>query len=172
MSTFSGRYIKEPSDLLVVATEAQIILALCDGRQVRAQTFADLSDEELSVIVAVANKLIEGAEATLESYAQRRGYALPLLPVNSDVMEVLAQWVWIGALQRGGTLSVVDANKQRQELRDGPLEDIATGNLILTAGMNTTADPPSSNVHSISDSVSRATDGSVERVSRQSLAVW
>lgn len=172
MSTFAGSYIKEPGDLLVVATEDQIILALCDGQQVTAKTFAELTVDELAIVVNVANALIAPAEATIDSYAKKRGYATPLYPVDSDVRELAAQLVWISALQRGGTLSIVDANKLRNDLRDGALSDIADGKLVLTAAMNTANAAPGSHIHSITDAASRDTTGRVERTSRAQWARW
>jgi len=167
MSTFAGSYIKEPGDLLVVATEDQIILALCDGQQVTAKKFDDLSPQELAIIVRVANELIPAAESTINSAARKRGYAIPLGPVvDADIIEIAAQLVWISALQRGGTLSIVDANKLRNDLRDGVLKDIADGDLVLTAIFDTATEAPGSLVHSITDAASRDTTGSVERVSR------
>lgn len=171
MQTFAGSYVQEPGDLLVVATEAQLILALCDGLQVTAQTFDELSEDELAVIQRVGNSLIGPAEKTLESYAKRRGYAIPLSPVDADVMEIIANWFWIGALQRGGTLSSTDANKQREDIRDGVMTDIATGKLTLTAAMNTVAVAPESNVYSVTDAATRSTGPvKVERMSRALLS--
>lgn len=167
MSTFAGRYIKEPSDLLVVATETSQILGFCDGEQVLAKTFAALTDDERAIIVAVAYELIKGAEDTLDSYANRRGYAIPLTAIDSSARDLLAQWIWIGVLQRGGTLSMADAEKQRQAMRDGVLEDIADGKLILTAAMNTATEAPGSHIRSISDATSRDKTGRGERTSRE-----
>lgn len=171
MTTFAGRYIREPGDLSTVASEAKIIKAFCDGRQVTALKFADLSVEDRAIVVGVANPLIADGERVLESYAGRRGYGIPLSPVDDDVIALIAQWVWIGAMQRGGSLTIVDANKERQAMRDGALSDIADGKLILTADVPGATTAPDANVYRITDAARRS-GGTVERTSRHSLRGW
>lgn len=172
MSTFAGSYIKEPGDLLVVATEDQIILALCDGQQVTAKTFDALTSDALEIIVRVANELIPAAESMVNAAARKRGYAIPLNPIDADVLQIAAQLVWISALQRGGTLSIVDAQKLRDDLREGSLKDIADGDLVLTAALETATEAPGSRIHSITDAATRDTTGRVERTSRAAWARW
>lgn len=168
MSTFAGRYIKEPSDLSTVASESKQIKAFCDGQQVSALAFAGLTGPQLAIAMAVANPLIAAAESEIESYAAKRGYGIPLSPVDASVIDLIAQWVWIGALQRGGTLTIVDAQKQRDAMRAGSLADIADGKLILTAIVPSNAPAPDANVYRISDAPSRS-QGTVERTSRTTL---
>lgn len=168
MSTFAGRYLKEPSDFSTVASEGKLIRAFGDGIQFRGQTFADLEPSELVIVQGVANPLIIAAERVLDSYAELGGYAIPLSPLDSDAVDLAVQWAWIAALQRGDTLSLVDANKQRQELRDGPLTDIATGKLLLTAASAVAVPAQSAMVYDISDAATRS-GGQVDRMSRELL---
>ncbi len=172
MSTFAGSYIQEPADLQSVCTEADII-ACCDdtGAARDYTTFATLPTAPTNVralIVGVANALIEPVESLIESYARRRGYALPLAPLDADVKDIAARLMWISLRQRGKSLTSVAAEQERKLIRDNQLTDIASGKLILTAALSAaTTPPPASYVDTVSSGNERS-DG-VVRASRASM---
>jgi Protein of unknown function (DUF1320) len=179
MTTFAGRYIKEPSDLQTVCTEADII-AVCDDKAGARDilTFADLDSDVEADIALVMNSLIEPEEALVEGYARRRGYAVPLSPIDAEVKSIVARLVWISMRQRSHALTSSAAEADRKTIRDGSLNDIATGKLVLTALMDTIDTPADSVVYRISDGHSRDTGGAVmgsstiTRNSRKSLEGW
>jgi hypothetical protein len=171
-STFAGQYIKEPSDLRVVCTEADII-AVCDdpgGEDARdILIFSGLSENQKAAIVAVMNSLIPAVEREIDGYAMKAGYAVPLSPLDADVTKIAARMLWIDMRQTNGRIDADTADKQRNAIRDGELTDISKGRLILTAAKNTSAPAPASHVYDFASAHQRDTDGTVPRMSRKTL---
>lgn len=169
--TFAGSYIQEPSDLRVVCDEATII-AVCDdagGAEASgAQTFADLTAPQLAAVVSVMNSLIPAAEQLLNSYARRRGYLIPLNPVDATVKDACAQLVWISMRKRAGRIGSEAAKNQQRKIENTTLEDIADGRLLLTAA-KAAGPAPGAHIYHMSGAASRDQDGRVPRLSRKSL---
>ncbi len=178
MTTFAGSYIQEPANLQVVCTEADII-AVCDdpGKQnlrdyVDFATLLSGNPTGHAEVVAVMNSLITPVEDTINSYARRRGYAIPLAPVDPVVKDLAARLLWVDMRQRAKGLTADAAEQQRKDLRNGPLSDISTGRLLLTAALSTSTPAPQALVYNISDAASRDTDATTPRLSRKSMEGW
>lgn len=175
MTTFAGAYIQEPSDLQVVCTEADMISVCDDPGKQDARDYLDFASLTIgnptakAEIVAVMNSLIVPVEDTINSYARRQGYAIPLSPVDPLVKDLAARLLWIDARQRAKGLTSMAAEAERSGFIKGTLNDLATGKLKLTAARNASAPAPASNVYKISTAASRDTDGSVVRISRKRL---
>jgi hypothetical protein len=171
-STFAGNYLKEPSDMAVVCTEHGIILTCDDpgGEDARdVDNWADLSVPQKAAIVAVMNSIIGPVEATINGYARRWGYAIPLYPLDTIVTELAARLAWISMRQRSGGLTSQAAEEEREVFRQGILEDLAMGKLILTAGDDSSSVAPQAHVYSFTDAASRDTTGMTPRMSRHTL---
>ena len=171
MSTFTGNYIKEPSDLRVVCNEADIIAVADDpgGEDARdVVRFADLSANQLAAVVGVMNELIAPIEDEIDAYARDKGYLTPLSPVDPMVVSIAARLVWISMRQRGKALTADAAEDQRRKIRDGQLTDISTGRLILTAAKAGTR-APTALIYAHSTAATRDTTGSTPRLSRKTL---
>jgi hypothetical protein len=174
MTTFNGSYVTEPVDLQAVCTEADII-ACCDdpgGTDMRdVNTFAGLSAPQKAEVVAIMNTLIADVESTVNSYARRQGYAIPLSPVDALVRDVASRLLWIDLRQRAKGLTADAAEQLRDGFRRGTLADIAKGTLLRTA-TRATAPAPSSHVYKISDAATRDVEGVTPRMSRKTLEGW
>jgi hypothetical protein len=169
--TFAGQYLQEPSDLSVVCTEAAII-AICDDaggtEATGAQTFADLTVDQEAAIVAVMNSMLLPQEELLESYARRRGYAIPLNPVDATAKNVVVELVWIPMRVRAGRITAEQATAEKQKIENTTLEDIAKGRILLTAAMGP-GPAPGAHIYRLSSAHQRDPDGRVFRLSRKSM---
>jgi hypothetical protein len=176
VTTFNGRYLKEPADIQVCAESDLITVGakIADVDPGTALTFAELfaaSAPNHAAVVAAINGKIPAVENEIESYATRRGYAIPLSPVDAVAKKLAARMLWIDLRQLGKSLTSTAAEEERDKIRRGDLESVANGKLPLTAAMTATA-APSSHVYRFTDAATRDTDGGVPRLSRKSMGGW
>lgn len=185
MTTFAGHYIQEPADVSSAGFTEEDIITVCDdsggASAGAALTFADLGATVKGEIVAVMNSIITPAESLIEGYARRRGYAIPLSPLDADVKEIAAQLVAISLALRGKRMSLSAANAERDKIRNGFLTDISSGKIELTAALaDSSLETSTDNVHSFTSGADRAPEvelsnpevASVPRASRYSLRNW
>jgi hypothetical protein len=176
MTTFTGRYLQEPADLQV-CVESDLIAVGAKAADVdpgQAETFAELQAASAGNYAKVVEKIngdITAVESEIESYARRRGYAIPLAPVDGMVRKLAGRMLWVDLRQQGKALTASAAEQDRQTLRR-ELENIANGTLLLSAAKSTDKPAQSSHVYRINDAASRDTTGTVQRMSRKSMGGW
>lgn len=126
MSALAGRYITDTDDFLAVTDEKSLIQAADDpkGPETALESFVELeaaapgSDDEevLDAIIAVINSEIALTEPIIESFGGGR-YVIPYAPVDGTIKSLAVEWAWIGLQKRRGTLSVDEAERQRDSIR-------------------------------------------------------
>lgn len=145
-NTFSGAYLREPSDFASVADEQILIQGADDPDQpdaLHVYSFAELltapppppdPDSPYTKIVGVLNSIIAKQEALVDSYVRAGGYAIPALDSlavpNQVITALAAEMVVISLRERRQLITPEGAAAARSRVAS-TLRDIAKGVLEI-----------------------------------------